>query len=63
MIYDAQQRWIGVYSQGKGQPLKKSGFAPLYEERFKKAKSYTDWQFKVEEDAGAPLPAQCHSPR
>ncbi|CAI1710253.1 Uncharacterised protein [Serratia ficaria] len=63
MIYDSQQRWVGVYSQGKGEPLKKNGFATRYDEHFKNAKSYADWQFKVEEDAGAPLPAQCRPPR
>lgn len=63
MIYDAQQRWIGVFSKGKGVPLKKNGFATIYDEHFKKAKSYADWQFMVEENASAPLPKQCRSPR
>ncbi|MCU5772723.1 hypothetical protein N5923_12300 [Erwiniaceae bacterium BAC15a-03b] len=58
MIYDEQQRWIGVYSKGSGRPLKQQGFSEPYS-RFKQAASYADWQFKVEEDPAAPLPVRC----
>lgn len=61
MLYDAQQRWIGVYSRGSGVPLKKNGFMAQYDEQFRKAKSYADWQFKVKEDISAPLPEQCRT--
>ncbi|MFS2222956.1 type II secretion system protein [Pantoea sp. B65] len=58
MIYDEQQRWIGVYSQGSGRPLKQQGFAD-HNKSFNQASSYAEWQFKVEVDPGAPLPQLC----
>lgn len=57
-IFDEEGRWIGVHSSGTGHPMKKTGFADLYKE-FSKAKSYQDWEFKVEEDLTAPLPVKC----
>lgn len=61
MIYDDKGRWTGVYSKGAGKPIKKEGFAHIYQ-NFKKASSYAEWQFKVDEDANAPLPANCITP-
>jgi len=60
MIYDDKGRWTGVYSQGTGKPLKKEGFAKIYQD-FKKAGSYAGWKFKVDDDPNAPLPATCNS--
>lgn len=58
IIYDPQGRWIGVRSQGKGEPRRKVGFRHDAE-AFIKAKSYYDWTFKVESDPQAPMPAAC----
>ena len=58
MIYDAQGRWLGVYSQGKGSPRQKRGFTPD-QRAFAKATSYAGWQFQVATDPQAPLPRQC----
>jgi type II secretory pathway pseudopilin PulG len=49
LIYDQDQRIAGVYSLGKGMPLKRAGFPKSYE-AFAKARSYADWRF----DAPAP---------
>lgn len=57
-LYDKENRWIGIYSKGKGIPLKRKHFPARYED-FEKAKSYSDWKFIVEEDLGAPLPERC----
>lgn len=57
-IFDDQHRWIGVYSKGKGTPLRKEGFVKD-SETFKGAKSYREWAFKLETDPSAPLPEAC----
>lgn len=58
MSYDDKGRWIGVYSKGKGTPLRTALFPKDFSD-FQKAKSYKDWAFKVEEVPSAPLPAAC----
>ncbi|MCC3704299.1 type II secretion system protein [Rouxiella badensis] len=57
-VFDSEGRWIGVHSSVKGNPLKKVGFKEE-NKTFKKANSYQEWVFKVDEDPSAPLPAQC----
>lgn len=57
-IYDAQGRWIGVRSLGKGTPRRKVGFSQD-RDIFSKAKSYYDWKFVVDSDPQAPMPSAC----
>ncbi len=61
MSYDKQGRWVGVFSQGKGRPLRHKAFPPALRD-FKKAESYQKWIFKVDDAANAPLPSACRSP-
>lgn len=59
-VYDPKGRWIGIYSQGAGRPLRKTGFGSLKDEaKFRQAKSYQEWVFAIEPDALAPLPEAC----
>lgn len=56
-------RIIGVYSRADGVPLKRAGFAAVYEQ-FKDAKSYRDWVFKAGASAaeGAAKPVVAETP-
>ncbi|MEW5561958.1 hypothetical protein AB1287_17210 [Enterobacter asburiae] len=58
MTFDDKGRWIGVYSQGQGRPLRKEGFV-LDGEKFRQATRYQEWVFEVEKDPAAPLPSVC----
>ena len=60
MTYDKQGRWIGVYSKGKGKPLRQTLF-PVALKDFKKAESYEQWVFKTQEVPAAPLPSACRA--
>lgn len=60
MSHDKQGRWVGVFSQGKGRPLRSTAFPPALRD-FKKADSYQKWVFKVDDAANAPLPSACQS--
>lgn len=58
-MYDAEGRWIGVHSSASGTPRRKVGFGPEAV-KFASAKSFQDWEFSVEPQPLAPLPAACH---
>lgn len=47
LIKEVGGRITGVYSLGKGEPLKQAGFATA-QAKFKGAKSYADWTFLAE---------------
>lgn len=47
LIKDVNGRITGVYSLGKGEPLKQAGFDTA-QAKFKGAKSYSDWAFVAE---------------
>lgn len=44
LLLDANRQIIGVYSESMREPLKSSGFEPIYE-AFRQAKHYADWRF------------------
>ena len=44
LIFDASGQIVGVHSESLREPLKRSGFDPVYE-AFRQAKSYADWRF------------------
>lgn len=52
LIKDGSGRITGVYSLGKGAPLKQGGFEKNWA-RFNNAKSYADWIFVAEPDNAA----------
>lgn len=60
MSYDKQGRWVGVFSKGKGRPLRTAAFPKALAD-FKKADTYAKWIFKVDDAANAPLPSACRS--
>jgi type II secretory pathway pseudopilin PulG len=53
LIKEVSGRITGVYSLGKGEPLKQAGFATA-QAKFKGAKSYADWTFLAEPGNGMP---------
>ena len=56
LILDANRQIVGVHSESLREPLKRSGFAPLYEV-FREARHYADWRFV----AAGGLPAQANA--
>ena len=56
LILDAKRQIVGVHSESLREPLKRSGFAPLYEV-FREARHYADWRFI----AAGGLPAQANA--
>jgi type II secretory pathway pseudopilin PulG len=64
LIKDVNGRITGVYSLGKGEPLKQAGFDTA-QAKFKGAKSYADWTFVAEPgntaSAVVPRTAGAHS--
>ena len=56
LILDAKGQIVGVHSESMREPLKRSGFAPLYE-NFREARHYADWRFI----AAGGLPAQANA--
>ncbi|WLI78771.1 hypothetical protein Q5705_09610 [Kosakonia sp. H02] len=60
MAYDKQGRWIGVFSKGKGKPLRHDLF-PHEIKAFKNVDRYEQWVFKTVEVPSAPLPSACRS--
>lgn len=60
MAYDKQGRWIGVFSKGKGTPLRHALF-PSEIKEFKNVDGYEKWVFKTPDVPSAPLPSACRS--
>ena len=56
LILDAKGQIVGVHSESLREPMKSSGFAPLYE-NFREARHYADWRFV----AAGGLPAQANA--
>lgn len=60
MSYDKQGRWVGVFSKGRGRPLRQALFPPDIKS-FKPAERYEQWIFKTPDVLSAPLPSACRS--
>ena len=56
LILDAKGQIVGVHSESLREPMKSSGFAPLYE-NFREARHYADWRFV----AAGGMPAQANA--
>lgn len=56
LILDAKGQIVGVHSESLREPIKSSGFAPLYE-NFREARHYADWRFI----AAGGMPAQANA--
>lgn len=56
LILDAKGQIVGVHSESLREPIKSSGFSPLYE-TFREARHYADWRFI----AAGGMPAQANA--